>query len=91
MHNMTMHPKIIRDTLKIHQSEKKVVDGIMSSAMIPDIQREAIGGLIKSALPAGVAGKREPKEAKPMLFDARAPATHTAPGHRRLPHGGKAY
>lgn len=85
------HPKIIKDTLKIHQSEKKVVDGIMHSAMIPDVQREAISGLIKTALPAGVAGKRVKKDAEPMLFPVHAPATHASPGHRRYPHGGKAH
>ena len=50
---MYMHPQLVRNAAKEHQSPKSVMDGMVKSAMLTGEQRGALDGLVKSALPAG--------------------------------------
>ncbi len=43
-------PKVIKSARKV-ESEKKVADGILRSAYLTSFQREAMDGVVKSAMP----------------------------------------
>ncbi len=43
-------PSIIESAARSHESEKKVADGIVQSAMMTPFQRTAMDGIIQSAM-----------------------------------------
>ena len=44
-------PHVIKSAMTVDQSQKKVADGIIHSAMLTTFQRDALDGIIKSAMP----------------------------------------
>jgi hypothetical protein len=44
-------PHVIKSAMTVDQSQKKVSDGILQSAMLTSFQRDAMDGIIKSAIP----------------------------------------
>lgn len=48
---MMHHMNIIKDASTKHQSEREVASGILKSGMLTDFQRNALDGVIKSAMP----------------------------------------
>ena len=73
-------PQIISDPSKAHQSEKKVMDGIIHSAMLTGFQRKAIDGLVESGMPSHKrpAGKDgiETRRVKPSKTQTQVGAVH---------------
>jgi hypothetical protein len=75
-------PTIISDPSKGRQSEKKVMDGIIHSAMLTPFQRTAMDGIVSSAMPGG-------KETKPksevVLEKVKPGKTKQTIGARHFP------
>ena len=61
-------PKVIPDASKVHESEKRVADGIIKSGMLTSFQRESMDGIVKSSLPE--------RAHVPQLQKVTPPATH---------------
>jgi hypothetical protein len=76
-------PNLIHSPAKEKMSEKKVMEGLVHSAMLTPTQRGDIDGLIKSALPEGK--RREHSGAAIPLTPVKASATKGDIGARHYP------
>jgi hypothetical protein len=72
--------RIIKDARRATESQRKVMDGIIHSAVLTEFQQEAIDGIVKSAIPEG---KR--KESVPVLHKTKPGATKVDVGHVHFP------
>ena len=71
-----MHaPTIIHDPSKGRQTEKKVMDGIIHSAMLTSFQRSSIDGIITSAVPSHEKKKGGKESSKPLVSKVKASKT----------------
>lgn len=80
-------PPIIANAAGAKQPEKKVMAGIINSALFTPAQHEAIDGIVRSSLPGD--GKRHS-----ALFKVHPSKTHYDIGTEHIPgtkfpHGGK--
>lgn len=83
---MMQIPPIIANPAGAKQSEKKVMEGVINSALFTPAQHEAIDGIVRSSLPG--ATRKSP------LFKVIPGATHYDIGTQHIPgtkypHGGK--
>ena len=70
-------PKIIQNAGKSRESEKKVADGIIQSAMLTPFQRGAIDGINQSGMPKA--------EGVTAVMKSKAPKTKQATGFVHFP------
>jgi len=75
-------PGIIKSAISEQMSGRKVMDGIIHSAMTSEFQRSAIDGLVESAHIKGDAKLQTMKKTK-------ASATRGQPGYRSYPGAGQ--
>ena len=80
-------PHIISDPSKGTESSKKVMDGIIHSAMLTGFQRRAIDGIIESGIPGSSA---KSKKSEPMTSKVTASKTPQTIGARHFPGSGYA-
>jgi hypothetical protein len=80
---MHMYGSIIQSPAKEKMSEKKVMEGIIQSAMLTPTQREDIDGLIKSGLPESKRKRSSGAEIK--LTSVKPSATKKDIGFRHFP------
>jgi hypothetical protein len=71
-------PPIIANAAGAKQPEKKVLAGVINSALFTPSQHEAIDGIVRSSLPGD--GKRHSE-----LFKVHAGATHYDIGKEHIP------
>jgi hypothetical protein len=72
------HPEIIKSGITEHMANRKVMDGIIHSAVISEFNRSAIDGLVQSAQPS-----RGP--ALETMKKLKASPTKGSPGYRHYP------
>jgi len=85
MEYTSFRPEIIRDGGMKRQSERKVADGILHSAMLTSFQRHAIDGLINTGQMAHH-GSDDAHSVKDILtHKIKASATHQQIGARHFP------
>ena len=77
-------PQLIHSPAKEKMSEKKVMEGIIHSAMLTPTQRGDIDGLIKSGLPEGKR-RREYSGSAVALASVKPSATKGDIGARHYP------
>jgi hypothetical protein len=73
---------IIKSAISERESGRKVMDGIIHSAMTSEFQRSAIDGLVESAIPSQHAKLETMGKIKPS-------ATKGQPGYRSYPGSGR--
>ncbi len=74
-------PHVIKSAMTAEQSNKKVADGIIHSAMMTTFQRDAMDGIIKSAMPDKGPAPNPLQKVKPSKTPQRMGAMHF-PGSR---------
>lgn len=81
-------PHIISDASTGKESEKRVMDGIIHSAMLTSTQRQDIDGLIQSAIPHGKekeSSKKHKGGNKPAVTSTKGSKTPQDFGARHYP------
>jgi hypothetical protein len=69
---------IIKSGISEHMSNRKVMDGIIHTAMVSEFQRSAIDGIVESGQPRNAPKLETMKKIKPS-------ATKGSPGYRHYP------
>lgn len=72
---------ILQHPSKVHESERKIMDGVIHSGVLDAFQQSAVDGLVQSGMPKH--RKHDSKE--PILHKSKKPATPFAPGFVKYP------
>jgi len=79
---MFSQPQIIKSGISERESSRKIMDGIIHSAMTSEFQRSAIDGLVESAHISGDAKLQ-------TMMKSKASPTKGQPGYRSYPGAGQ--
>jgi hypothetical protein len=72
--------RIIKDARRTTEAQKKIVDGIIHSAVLTEFQQEAVDGIVKTALP-----EKMRKSHTPVLHKTAPGATKIDVGYVHFP------